>query len=436
MAALFTLLLGAASLLLGYFLYDFGRQNFVRETEAAIDSEIEHMLVLSRESTADTFTKHLKERSEQSDNPIYLYQTADGKKLAGNTDKMPADVELIKEGVIQFDIRRFDTERIFAAKVHTFSDGSTLLIARDIHEIIQSYEKLKLFSALIMIFMLIVVLVSFFISFFVVGRINIIAQTAKQIMETGDLSRRISIDTKWDDLSDLAQTLNALLNQIESLMQGIRDVSDNIAHDLRTPLTRLRHQLEEAKNAPPEEHDINALLAEADHLLATFNALLRISNIEKGKRHQAFAPVDLQVVLRDVIELYEPLAEEKNIALEASYQQVPTLSGDRDLLFQLFANLIDNAIKFAPKTSAVTIAIFSTDGNPHIVIADQGVGVAASEREKVFDRFYRADKSRHTVGNGLGLSLVKAVAELHHGSITLSDNDPGLKIDITFSHYQ
>ena len=155
MAALFALLLGAASLLLGYFLYDFGRQNFVRETEAAIDSEIEHMLVLSRESTADTFTKHIKERSEQSDNPIYLYQTADGRKLAGNTDKMPSNVELIKEGVIQFKIRRNEIERIFAAKIYTFSDGSTLLIARDIHEITQSYEKLKLFSAFIMIFMLI-----------------------------------------------------------------------------------------------------------------------------------------------------------------------------------------------------------------------------------------------------------------------------------------
>lgn len=434
MAALFTLLLGASSLLLGYFLYDFSRQNFIRETEAAIDNEIEHILAIAEEHNTEKLTEHIRKRSERSASPIYLFRAKDGRKIAGNIDVVPEQVERIKEGVLKFSVRRDNTQRMVAAKIHTFPDGSTLVIARDIHEIIRSYEHLKLFSAVIMLFMLIVVLVSFFISIFVVGRINLIATTARQIMDTGDLSRRICIDTNWDDLSDLAQTLNALLERIETLMQGIRDVTDSIAHDLRTPLTRLRNQLEDAINSPLDAKGGERLLAEADNLLTTFNALLRIANIEKGKREQAFATIDLGVVLRDVIELYEALAEERHITVNFFYHNSPPFLGDRNLLFQLFANLLDNAIKFSPADSVISVTLEVVGNNSVVTIADQGIGIAASEKEKVFDRFYRSDKSRHTAGCGLGLSLVKAALELHKGTIMLHDNHPGLRVEVFFQH--
>ncbi len=436
MAALFTLLLGTAALLLGYFLYDFSRANFIRETEAAIDNEMDHMLALMGGDHQQNLIEHIQERSKKSDYPLYFYRTTDGRKLAGNIERIPANVERIKEGVLQFTIEKNNRKRAVASKIHTFSDGSSLLIARDIHDITRTYERLKLFSILIILFMLIVVLVSFFISVFVVGRINTIANTAQQIMDTGDLSQRISVDTNWDDLSNLAHTLNALLGRVESLMQGIRDVSDSIAHDLRTPLTRLRNQLEAAREKPLDQKAVDALLMEADHLLATFNALLRISNIEKGKRHQAFEEVDLQIVLQDVVELYEPLAEEKQIAIETAYKECPHISGDRDLLFQLFANLLDNAIKFSPEGSPVTITLDQIKGNLRITISDRGIGIAEEEKEKVFERFYRSDKSRHTEGSGLGLSLAKAALELHKGTISLSNNTPGLRIEILFPHYQ
>jgi signal transduction histidine kinase len=284
--------------------------------------------------------------------------------------------------------------------------------------------------------MLIVVLVSFFISVFVVSRINRISYTAQHIIDTGDLSQRISVDSNWDDLSDLARTLNNFLERIESLMQGVRDVSDSIAHDLRTPLTRLRNQLENARRSPLNTLDITTLLSEADNMLETFNALLRISNIEKGKRHQAFSPVELAVILHDVIELYEPLAEEKNISINVSYAEASSIMGDRDLLFQLFANVLDNAIKFSPPEGTISIATIDKGKKLQITIADQGIGIPKTESEKVFNRFYRTEKSRNTLGNGLGLSLVKAIVEVHSGSATLHNNNPGLKIAITFEHYQ
>lgn len=283
------------------------------------------------------------------------------------------------------------------------------------------------FSGIMFALMLMVVIISFVISVFVVRRINLIAETAKNVMDTGDLSRRISIDTNWDDLSNLAQILNQLLERIEFLMEGVKRVSDNIAHDLRTPLTRLRNELETLRTTDPEIAD--KLIAEADHLLNTFNALLRIATIETGKHSQAFSETDVQVILNDVIEFYAPLADEKQITIEQDLKAL-MVKGDRDMLFQAFANLLDNAIKFTPKHGNITIIM--TEGK-EIIITDTGSGIADQDKNKVFDRFYRCEKSRHTHGNGLGLSMVAAILGLHHASITLSDNNPGLKISIHFT---
>ena len=432
MAVLFTTLLSLSAILLGYFLYDFGKQNFIRETEAAINSEIEHILAVDNQNDANKIAEYIEQRTKKKHHIVYFYQDKNENTLAGNIQSVPNEVELIKEGVIRFNTKLNSENILVAAKIHTFADGSSLLVAREITGMMKSYKKLKIFSILIMVFMLVVVLISFFISTFVVTRINKIVSTAKEIMNTKDLSRRVEVDSNWDDLSYLAKTLNDLLTRIESLMQGIRDVSDNIAHDLRTPITRLRGRLEGLKSKRLSDKDINKLISEADNILSMFNSLLRILNIQKGKRYQSFEDVDLSSIIRDVIELYEPLADEKKVVIKSDLDTMSDISGDRDLLFQMFANLLDNAIKFSTKDSDVLVYAIKHDERPIIIISDSGVGIEKDDIEKVFNRFYRADKSRNTSGSGLGLSMVEAILDLHQAKITLDDNAPGLKITISF----
>nr|MBI1231060.1 hypothetical protein [Cytophagales bacterium] len=435
MAALFTVLLGVSAVLLGYFLYDFGQKNFLRETEAAIDTEIDHILFLSKEFNLENIEHYVVQRINESDGTLYFYQDLENQQSFGNLKEMPKKVTRIQEGIIGFyhetNIGDID---FYAAKIHTFRDGARLLIARNIQEIQNTYSMLKLFSALIMFFMLMVILVSFFISNFVVSRINIIGRTANDIMLTGDLSRRISIDTSWDDLSNLAQILNKLLERIETLISGIRDVSDNIAHDLRTPLTRLRNNLENLKKeVSMEAYKVDPILEEADHLLSTFNSLLRITNLEKGTKEKTFTDIDLDNLLSDVIELYDPIAEAKDIRLEYQKAHVPYIQGDRNLIFQCFANLVDNAIKFSEKNQKVLVQLQEDQKIITVQVHDQGVGISKAEKQKVFDRFYRTDKSRHKNGNGLGLSLVKAILDLHAANIELLDNNPGLIVSVSFT---
>jgi len=297
----------------------------------------------------------------------------------------------------------------------------------------QTQQNLMLtLSVLAIALMAMVILVSYLISFFVVSRTNRIAQTAREIMETGNLSQRIEVDSRWDDLSYVSTVLNTFLERNQDLVESIKRVSDNIAHDLRTPLTRLRNNLEtlKRKSEGAAAAETEALIADADHLLGTFNALLRIARIETAQQRH-FAPVQLDNILRDVVELYEPVAEQKGIKISLSATDTAYV-GDKNLLFQAFANVTDNAIKFGPERSAIDITL-SHDG-PAIVctVRDHGVGVPEAERDKVFRRFYRGEQSRATIGNGLGLSLVQAVVVLHGGRIKLEDANPGLLIKITF----
>lgn len=429
MAVLFTILLGACAVLLGFFLYDYGQKNFLRETEAAINAEIYHTLYLMEDIGEPGLIDYLQNRKPP--NTAYFYQPFQSDITIGDFKKMPQDAKKIIEGVIGFARNEQGKMVLYAAKIHTFKDGSTILVARDITDIKANHLLLKVISAIIMLFMLMVILVSFFISNFVVSRTNIIAGTAKNIIRTGDLSRRISIDSHWDDLSNLAQILNALLDKIELLMTDVRNVTDNIAHDLRTPLTHLRNELQDArKKEDITKDDIDRMIIEADHLLSTFNSLLRITNIEKAKRHGALSETNLSEILEDVAELYEPLAEDKNIKIEKNIEQKIIINGDRNLLFQLFANLLDNAVKYSEETGTISVTLKKLKKSLEIKICDQGIGISDSDKEKVFDRFYRADKSRSKKGTGLGLSLVKAILELHDSKIKLLDNNPGVRVVI------
>lgn len=434
MALLFTVLLSVSAAILGYLLIDYGRRDFLRETEAAIDIEISMLSTLKK---ADgQLLPYIQRRAQDDRVARFRYEDEAGHLLAGTIDPMPRNISKITEGILRFDLEMGDDTQTFAAKVHTFADGSRIVVARNVHELVISYERLKHLSWLIMMLMLAIVLVSFGISYFVVSRINRIGAFAGHIAETGDLSQRLSIDSRWDDLSNLSLVLNGFLAQIEELMNSVREVSNNIAHDLRTPLTVLRSDIEALKGRPVDDRQVETLLADADRILAIFQALLRISMIEKGGRSTPLEAVDMAVVMRDVVELYEPVAEEKDIHVDISLAPALVVRGDSNLLFQLFANLIDNAIKFSPCGSTIGLTAKTAGAEMIVTLKDQGMGIPDSEKDKVFKHFYRSDASRSTPGNGLGLSLVQAIAAQHQARISLEDENPGLRVHLVFQPYQ
>ena len=267
----------------------------------------------------------------------------------------------------------------------------------------------------------------------VVARIESINRTSRRIME-GELSERIESHGSGDEFDELASNLNAMLERIETLMEDVRRVSDNVAHDLRTPLGRLRTRLEQLRDAAGDGSTAElaqAALGEADQMLATFNALLRIARIETRQRRHAFQRVDLATIGDDVADLYAPLAESRGIAFRHSGIAAP-VDGDADLLFQSLANLLDNAMKYAPEGGAVTLHVTAGADDVTVVVADNGPGVPPEEREAVLRRFYRLEPSRSLPGSGLGLSLVAAVAQLHEAALLLEDNQPGLVVRMRF----
>lgn len=409
MALLFTILCGGAVIILGYFSYYFTRGHFIHGTEAVIDTEIKY---LSQTQEPRTFPT-AKDR---------IYITFDHDQ---QSELLSAPVDRLAEGIIVFDKK--DSDRKYAAKIHTFPDGKKLLVGIDITEASQNYRFMLWLSIISIVFMAVVILFSFMISVFVVSGTNKIAETAKDIMNTGDLSQRLEVGSHWDDLSNMAAVLNMFLERIEQLMLGVRQVSDNIAHDLRTPLTRMRNHIEELKEQEPDKEEYEKLLTEADHLLSTFGALLRISRIEAEKQKQHFQSVDMSKLLNDVISFYEPLAEDKDITMTLNAEPA-SLHGDKDLLFQAYANIIDNAIKFTPKGGKISVNL---EANCTVQITDNGPGVSEEELEKMFNRFYRGEESRSTRGTGLGLSLALAVITLHGGNITAHNKHPGLEIITT-----
>ncbi len=245
----------------------------------------------------------------------------------------------------------------------------------------------------------------------------------------GELTHRVPLSGSQDEFDRLAATMNAMLDRIANLMEGVRSVSDSIAHDLRTPIARARNKLEEALATAEGEAQLRAALEEGIHdldgITRIFQALLRIAEAEVGARRAAFAPLDLPEVLRDAAEFYEAMAEERGQRLETSWPEHLRLVGDRDLLLQAVANLLDNAIKFTPPGGAIRLEAEARGGACAVAVSDSGPGLPPEDRARALRRFFRADQSRNTPGSGLGLALVGAVAQLHGGEVALSDARPG-----------
>ena len=267
-------------------------------------------------------------------------------------------------------------------------------------------------------------------------RVEGISVLTRSIVQEG-LKGRIPLRGTGDEFDNLSADINVMLDRIQELMDGIRHSSDNIAHELRTPLTRIRNGLEVVLNERPAKisHLRSAIMnsiAEADSVIETFRALLRISQIEDGTRRSQFKRADLSELLKNVFDIYEPVAENAGLTLQANLVIGIFIDADQELLTQLFANLIENCIRYVPSGGKIKLALEKKADRITVSVADNGPGIPAAEREKVFRRLYKIEQSRGSLGSGLGLSLVAAIASLHGAEITLHDNGPGLDVKIRF----
>ncbi len=440
LALVYMALFGSSVLFLLGFIYWSTAAYMARQADETIQAEIAGLAERYRSDGLTGLSSVIARRSTSrvGGNALYLLTDEFGTPLVGNLDRWPP-VKPEPSGWLNFSMEHAGPQdEIHPARAQPFvlEGGYRLLVGLDMQEL-QRTER-RIVTALIWglaITLLLALAGGTLMSHSMVRRIETINQTSSRIMH-GDLSRRIPTEGSNDDFDRLAANLNRMLDRIQALMEDVKRVSDNIAHDLKTPLTRLRNSLEllGAVQEDPQEHRrlVEEALQETDALLSTFNALLRIARIESGARREAFAPVDLAGLVQDVFELYQPLAEERGQRLALEIRTNAQFQGDRSLLSQALANLLDNAVKYAPPGGEIDLGLRRDDQAPVILVSDTGPGIPAQERDKVFNRFYRRETSRSTPGNGLGLSLVAAVAELHRLRIELDDNRPGLLVRLLF----
>jgi signal transduction histidine kinase len=368
-----------------------------------------------------------------------LLVDASSHRLAGNLQAWPQALSGAK-GFENFNAPEWKANpahrALLRARFETLADGGRLLVGRDIDDLDGFMQKINAALALtISLIFILAGVASLSVTRRTVGRIEAINATSRAIMRSG-LGQRIPLRGTRDEWDELAANLNSMLDRIEALMGEVRQFTDNVAHDLRTPLTRMRARLEKAhagrRDAEGGQALIGDTIADLDAVLGMFTSLTRISQIEATDRTAAFRAVDLTDIAREVVELFDAAAEDKGGQVEAVGDRGITVTGDRDLLFDAVANLVDNAIKHGRAAGRVTVAVRKRDRGVVISVADDGPGIPADECNRVFKRFYRLERSRRTPGNGLGLSLVAAVARLHGAQIEMRDNAPGLEFQLWF----
>ena len=399
-----------------------------RQIDATVATELDEV-----QADADGGIERLRgivqDLSGRSPGYFYLLQDAQGTALAGN---MPAVQPL--PGVREWPGPHRLGPPAGVRGRGTLIRGGYLFVGMSTHQLHEMREMVaRAFLSGLGAVMLLALAGGALMSVSLLRRIEIVSQTSRDIVG-GDLSRRIPVSGSGDEFDHLATSLNTILDRIQTLMENLRQVSTDIAHDLRTPLTRLRQRLELAQRDTSDARSIEsvfgATLRDLDGILETFGALLRIAQIESGARKAGFTRVDLGEVLRTVIEIYQTALEEKQQALQQEIGDGLLVKGDRELLIQLFANLLENASRHAPVGALIGLTAQRQGQKVEVEVSDNGPGIPAPLRDKVLQRFYRLESSRTTPGNGLGLSLAAAVAELHGAPLELSDNRPGLRVEV------
>jgi len=439
-------LFSAAAIVAIFYIYWNTTVLLSRQLNQTIDAELKGLAEQYRGGGLDQLVRIVAERSQTPGNSLYLVADKEGTQLAGNLSAVSPQlwdslgpVEFVYSRPAPGGVER----RLAFANVFRLPGGYRLIVGRDIED---RRELSRLIRTTMLWGLGVMAIVGigggYWVSRRLLARIDNLSATTRTIME-GDLAGRLPVSGSGDELDRLAQSLNLMLARIEQLMAGLREVSDNIAHDLKTPLNRLRNRVEEALREPYDEaanrETLERTIEEADGLIKTFNALLSIARLEAGAGGENREKLDLAALVSDVAELYEPVAEERGIALKAEASTPIAIHGDRQLLGQAITNLIDNALKYGAPTAEggngwapeVGVRAETHDGEAEIIVTDRGPGVPAAERERVLARFVRLEASRSEPGSGLGLSLVAAVARLHGGSLRLEDNEPGLRVVLT-----
>ena len=452
----------SATLVIGYIYYS-TTVLLSRQLNEAIETEARGLAEQYAAGGTVRLLAAVQQRAAIAGNDLYLMTDASFRPLAGNLYGAPAEVTEAA-GWYEFSFRRVDggqvSERQALARTYVLAGGFRLIVGRDIEER-RSFQRV-IASALFWGLGLTIALGiagGLIASRRLLARLDAMAATSQRIM-AGDLSERIPEAGTGDELDRLALSLNAMLDRIERLMAGLKEVSDNIAHDLKTPLTRLRTRAETALrqgNSPDIcRRALEQTIEESDQLIRIFNALLSIAAAEAGAARAGFAGLDAATVASDVAELYEPIAEEAGAVLKVEANGPAPLAGDRELISQAIANLIDNALKYGLPEAAgghrgavngksaksaksakaagreapgeITVSVAASGDSVEIAVRDHGPGVPQAERERVVQRFVRLETSRSRPGSGLGLSLAAAVARLHKGELKLEDNSPGLAV--------
>jgi signal transduction histidine kinase len=438
-----------AAFLLGYFA--FNTRSLINEQIATIvNDEIQLLQGQYNQAGIRRLAAAVEVRSRRPGSSLYLVTTTIGEGVAGNVGSLEPGV-LRSEGWVETAYRRLEepesAEHTALVRVVVLPNGFRLLVGRDLEERERMFNIITLAGRWsVAIVIVLGVLGGLFVSRRVLRRVDAMTGTAKTIM-AGDLTGRLPVIGSGDEFDRLAFNLNDMLARIESLMRGLKEVTDNIAHDLKTPLTRLRNRCEAALRATKTEAEYRRVLEqtieESEGLIRTFDALLMIARAESGEARDGMAEFDAAEVARDVSELYEPLAEDKGLTLEVDAAQHAAVKGNRELVSQALANLVDNAIKYAaPAEKPVPDAVNGSRGGIRVTagaeadrivltVSDHGPGIPVDDRSRVIDRFVRLERSRSLPGSGLGLSLVSAVARLHGGELKLEDNAPGLRAEIT-----
>lgn len=437
LTAIFAALILGAMLVLMALVYTISHQAFYDQLQSAIVHDLDSVEAGYRSEGVSEAKEVVHQRLFGAHGTDYLLlETTSKVKLAGNLPALPPipgeqrlPIPYALTGEDRGDHEIVGQGRFLSSSLYVFA-------GRDLYVGISAEESmLHAFGWVLAATLVMALAGGILLSNGFLGRMDAITKTCRAIM-AGDLSNRIPERGSRDEFDQLVRTLNTMLDRISALMENVQQISSDIAHDLRTPLTRLRHRLEAAHSddATIEDyrHAVEQAITESETMLATFSALLRIGQIESGAAGIALVPVDLSQLLVELTDIYRPATEDSGHSLENDIQPGVIVSGDKTMLTQVFTNLIENAMTHSPPGGPIEIRLAETAGSVVASVSDRGPGIPAEERERVFRRFYRLERSRSTPGSGLGLSLVGAIVKYHDAKIALRDNHPGLRVEIIF----
>ncbi len=445
LSALYLLLFAVGAVALVFYMTNLSASILTGQTQQALGEEIASIGKSYARGGISQLVRTIDYRSRQPGAYLYLVTDPTGRVLAGNVESVEPGV-LDTNGIIEraFTYRRYgeqgrETEHRAIAVVIALPNGMRLLVGRDLGEP-ERFRNLVRNSLVLALGIMGAgaLLIWFFVGRRALKRIDEVSRASQRIMD-GDLTGRLPVNGSGDEFDRLSANLNVMLARILELNEGLKQVSDNIAHDLKTPLTRLRNRADEAlggdKAGPEYRAALEDIIGESDQLIRTFNAILMISRLEAGYSSENLEDMPIAPILSDVAELYEPVAEDANVTLVLGELDDVALHINRELVGQTISNLVDNAIKYAggeDRTATVSLSMEKDAKWVRIIVADNGPGIPADKRERATERFVRLEESRSQPGSGLGLSLVKAVMKLHGGVLRLEDNGPGLRAVLEF----